>query len=496
VALWAAALSVGAITFFLRAFRLGVSWDIFVDEITYARISQSAAQNLEVTLFGNPFYLHPPLFFFLEGAYLQLIDPAGGLIDQIYDARYLNAAFAGLSAVVLFGIGRCLTGWPVGFAAALIFALDPFVIKMNSRNLIESSALLWVLLGYLVLFSALVRTPSERGNKRGRISAWRAIMAGVLFGLALLSKDTTAFVTLLPLGACFVLGWAISRRRSFVAGVVAVLVYLPYPLVVWAIGDWPDFSYQKFQGALRLAGIFHETGFNQEGGRSFIDAIISNLDEFATTYFLLGAGALSVLVLIFLGERTPVIRLFLAWVASAYSLLAYIVLLGALEEQFFYYLIVPAILVTVAAVAFLLRSRTTGGRTRQALLAVTAILAVAFVSWSGYVWTRVHFTPDNGYERVVAYFEKNAPEDSTIAVTSDVAQFLLGDKSIKYGTPEDLRENDVEYVVVSSSLIEQGYSEATPEFYAYVEDQGEVVYGFEGRSFGLTLVYQLPENPS
>ena len=492
--LWAVAVVVGAVAFFLRAFRLGVSWDIFVDEITYANIAQSAGQSFEVTLFDRPFYLHPPLFFFLEGAYLRLLAPAGGLIDNIYDARYLNAAFAGLSAVVLFGIGRRLAGWSVGLATAVVFALDPFVIKMTSRNLLEPSSMLWVLLGYYLLFSALASADPE--SKLGRVPSWRMIVAGVLFGMALLTKDTTAFVTLLPLGVCFVLGWGLSRWRSVLIGTIAVLVYLPYPLVVWAIGGWDDFSYQKFQGASRLAGLFHETGFNQQGGPSFISAVVNNLNEFATTYFLLGAGAVSIMILFFFGERTPARRLFLVWAASAYSLLAYIVLLGALEEQFFYYLILPAILATVLAAGLLLRLETAGEKTRRALVVTAAVLAVAFVLWSGYVWTQVHLVPDNGYERVVAYFEETAPEDSKIAVTTDTAQFLLGEDSFKFGQVEDLTENDIDYVVTSSYLTEQGYSEATPEFYEYVADQGEKVYGFEGRSFGLTVVYELPEAPS
>jgi hypothetical protein len=485
-----AALALTLVAFALRATNLGQSWDIFVDEISYLRLSQSVAASLKVALYGDAFYLHPPLFFFLEGLYVWLVDPAGQLIDQIYAVRYLNAGLAGLSAAAVFGIGRKLGGWPVGLAGAVVFALDPFVIKMNSRNYLETSAMLWVMLAYYVLAPALATVD---GSKRERVAVWRVLLAGGLFGLALLTKDMTAFLTLLPLGVCFVLGWALPRWQTFVAGVTTVLVYAPYPLTVWAIGDWQEFSYEKSRGALRLAGIFHETGFNQKGGPSFLRAILQNLDEFVTTYTLLGSGGFSILVIFFLGRNNPLRRLFLAWAASTYMLLAYIVLQGSLEEQFFYYLIAPAILATVVAAGLLIRLEVLGVWFHRLSLAVATLVCVAFVLWSGYVWYEIHSTPDNAYERVIDYLQDEVPKNARVGVTAETAQFLVEGESGLYGSVEELREDDAEYVVMSSYLLEEGYGESSPGFYGYVRRHGEVVYGFKGRSFGFTGLYRLPK---
>jgi hypothetical protein len=478
---------IGAATFLLRAVRLDVSWDIFVDEISYLRISQSVAQHLEVKLYGDAFYLHPPAYFFLEGAYIKLIAPAGDVIHQIYDVRYLNVALASITAVVLLEIGRRLAGWLAGIAVAVVFALDPYIIKMNSRNYLDTSALLWVVLGYYVLFSSIM-------HENRRLPLWRLLVAGFFFGLGLLTKDMIVFATLLPLAICFVMGWAMPRLQSAIVGVVALLTYLPYPAVVYAIGDWRDFTYQKFHGLSRLAGFVHETGFNQEGGPSFLNAILANLQEFATTYAFLATGSLSTLVLFFFFGGAAK-RLLLAWTGSTYVLLAYIVVLGTLEEQFFYLLIVPSILATVVTTKLVLESASLDIRLRRALLNVTALLAVTFLSWTGYVWVQVHSAPDDGYERVTAYVA-GIPDEYSVGVTNDTTQFVMKDLRVNdaiYDSVEELQADDIDYVVVSSKLVEQGYG-PSPSFYRWVKNQGKLSYGFVGRSFGLMGVYRLPEH--
>ena len=57
---------------------------------------------------------------------------------------------------------------------------------------------------------------------------------------------------------------------------------------------------------------------------------------------------------------------------------------------------------------------------------------------------------------------------------------------------EQVRADEIEYVVISSKLVEQGYG-PSPKFYCWVKDHGTLTYGFVGRSFGLMGVYRLPE---
>lgn len=513
---WTATVFVVLVAFGLRAFRLGVSWDISEDEITYVQISQGVLRTLwPVGWDGGPFYLHPPLFFYLEAAYMKLfsIGNALDLIQQIQSVRFLNAAFGAFTAGALLWSGRRLAGWPAGIAVAVMFALDPFGIRMNSRNFLETSALLWVILGYSVLLSGLVRQDH-------RLISWpRTVVAGVLFGLALLTKEPTVFVTLLPLGTCFVFGWALPRTRSMLAGVVALIVYAPYPAIVYAIGDWDTFIDQKFDGALRLAGLLQITGFNQQGGPSFLEALVERLDEFATTYMFLATGTVAVCVLLLTNlGKAPARRLLVAWTSSAYAFLGYAMVFGTLEEHFFYYLTPPSILATTVVAVLVLREVRTGGahqeaagaprgtrhgrHVRPALQAAAAALVVALVLWNTCVWIVVHAVPDNGYQLVVSYVDE-LPKGSRVAVTSQEASLLMKwhPANAKPDPPtriqwsvQTLQAENVDYVVMSSYLSTRGYGGLPPRVYRWVTNHGQLVYGFKGNSYGLLGVWRLQDH--
>jgi len=493
------------VAFALRAFRLEVSWDIFVDEPYYLQFSQAVLHNLWPVGPNGPFYLHPPGFFFVEAAYIKLFGISGDLIHQIYGVRYLSAALAGLSAGALLWLGRCLAGWPAGISAAAIFALEPFCIKMNSYNMLDTPTVLWVLLGYGVLFSALVR------ENHWQVSRRRTVAAGVLFGLALLTKEVSAFVTLLPLGICFVLGWALPRTHSALAGVVALIVYAPYWAIVYARGDWANFVYQKTLGVSRLAGLIQITGYNQRGGPSFLDAIITRLSEFATTYVLLATGAVAVCVLLLtdLG-RTPARRLLISWTSSAYAFLAYAMVFGTLEEQYFYYLVIPCTLTTTVSTALLLekmRARDAGrypdGAPRRmhsvrlgrlALEAAVAVFVVVLVFWNAHVWIAVHTVPDNGYQRVASHVEE-LPEGSRVAVTDQTPKLLKiehADGGL-YKSVSALRADSIDYVVIDSYLVTKGYKKPPPEVYRWVKRHGQLYYGFKDRSSSLLGIWQLQD---
>jgi 4-amino-4-deoxy-L-arabinose transferase-like glycosyltransferase len=505
---WAAVVLTVLVAFGLRAFRIGVSWDAFIDEINYLQISQGVLRTLWVYGNDGPFYLHPPLFFFLEAAYMKIFGIDGDLIHQLYGVRYLGAAFAGLSAGALLWSGWRLAGWPAGIAAAALFALDPFLIDMNSHNMLDTPTGLWVLLGYGVLFPALVREDHRPVSWR------RTVVAGVLFGLALLTKEVSAFVTLLPLGMCFVLGWALPRTRSVVIGVVALIVYAPYPINVYAIGHWDLFLEKKFDGVSRLAGLVQFTGFNQPGGPSFLNALVSKLDELGTTYALLATGAVAVCVLLLTGlGKARAHRLLVSWALSAYALLAYITVFGTLEHQFFYYLLAPSILVTAVTTALVLREMRAGGagrrpagyaaprsraarRRRLVLEAAAAVFVGALVLWNSYLWVELHTVPDNGYQRVMAYVEE-LPEGSRVAVTSQVTELLIPEHAGegKYESVSALQADNIDYVVMNEELVNEGWEEPPPEVYRWVRDHGQLVYGFiNSRSSGIVGVWRLQDH--
>lgn len=495
---WSALALVAFLTLLLRVVHLGQSYDIHGDEWIYLHISENVADHHGLRFFDRPFFLHPPAFFFFEAAYLKLFQPSSSnIIEKIYAVRHVNAVFAALSAAALLSIGRAVAGWAGGLAAASMFALDPFVTRMNSLNLLDTSAVFWVLLGYSLVLPAVAR-PGV-GEPQRRLTLQRGIAAGLAFGVALLTKDMTIFLSVLPLALCFVLRWSLRRQDVVLVVAVTTITYLQYLLAVVAVGQWQDFMASKSHGLLRFAGLVQVTGFNQTGGPSFLQAIVNNLSQYVTTYAFIGCGVVACSLLVVLGGARN--RLVAAFTVSAYALLGYSILQGTLEEQFFYFLIVPSILATAVAITQVLVAHVIigwkiGVRPHRAAVLVTVIAGIVFFSWSSAVWGRVHFTPDNGYERLLIYLDHNLPKQSDLTISSLTAYYLLGGRyQVNYLEPtQRLRaaETSGQYLQISTQQIENNYGAITPGDYVWLASHGERVFVFEGRSLGTLAVYRLP----
>jgi len=238
---WAPAVFVAVVA--VRAFGNARGYDVFVDEVTYLRVSEGVARDLSVELYGKVFFLHPPALFFLEGGWLQLFGSASpDVIDGVMQARWLIFLLAGLTAVVAVRLAWVLAGRWAAVATFVLVLLDPFLIRINSRNLLETPTLLFVLSGMLVLAGPLAHG--------GRLTNRRAAAGGVLLGLGVLTKDTAAITVSLPLLYLFVRRE--TRGAALSAGVAMVLTYLPYPVATALTGHWQAFvdEYRRVHEAL------------------------------------------------------------------------------------------------------------------------------------------------------------------------------------------------------------------------------------------------------
>ncbi len=481
--LWIVATLVAVVTFGLRAVFLGRSFDIFFDEVVYFRISQNVERALHVTYVGGvPFYLHPPLFFLLEGAYLKLLQPAGNIIHQIYAVRYLNIAIAGLSAAILFLLARRIGGWRASLVAAALFALEPFVILVNSRNLLETWAMFWVLLGYYNM-THLTHTPPSRRHIMG---------AGVSFGAALMTKEPMAFLTLLPLGILFILNWSIPRRATVLIGAIASVIYAFYPLAVAMTGTWGEFEKQKFSGLYRVSGVIHETPIRAHG-ITFTEMIARQTGQFASTYALLGCGAIAVCFLLLNGSAMS--RLVAVVTGSAYLFQAYSIKFGSNEEQYYYYPLVLAILATAIAGVLVFQTRRLNGVALTYARVIAMLSLLTFAGWTSYQWAVRHFTPDNGYERLFSYLEQHVIGHGRIAATNLTTAALLNYYNVSFGpwgTPQEVRDNHAQYAIISTLLIAQGYDMGTPQLQDWLAHHARLAFVFAGPTNGRLELYRIP----
>ncbi len=356
--------------------------------------------------------------------------------------------------------------------------------------------MLWVLLGYLVLVS-LIRHPTPAWAKT------RAVGAGLLFGIAVLTKDEAALLTVLPLAAAAVLRWGPPRWLIALTVGATALPYAVYVSLVAASHYFPGWWSAKTSGIERLLGVIQTTGFHRSGSLS--SRLIAEGGNFWTTYALL---ALSVpAAWLVLRRGGPVARMMGLLYCAAGVTLAYAVALGTLEEQELYLLVVPSLI--MISVGFTLRHQPSHGRSRSAARAftvakVTAILATLAVVFglnvkTGLQWLR---QPDDGYARLLPYLAANVPPGTAVDIPaaslplsqSDGGRYELEGQyqTGLWTTQSSLRKDHVRYILVEWGPINEGLSYLDPAQVQALTAHARLLFSYTGRSYGQLALYELP----
>jgi 4-amino-4-deoxy-L-arabinose transferase-like glycosyltransferase len=478
----------GVTTTVIRLAATSRSFDLFGDEVIYTDLGHSAAAGGFPGISGHPFFLHPPGFFYLEAGWEKLLGYQGDLITHVYQMRALNAVLAGATAVALvLLVARAGSVWAAAVAGAL-FAVEPYCIRQNDRVLLETAMMLWVLTGYLALAYLI-------GRPRDRWVPAAAVGTGALFGLAVLTKDVAALLTVLPLLAAAALGWGLRRRVTLLVAGVTAATYGVYLAVVAATGHFGPLWQAKTEGIQRLLGLIQTTGFNKFGSTSLIGRLTSEVSYFGVTYALL-ALAITALVLL-LRRGGPLQRMLGLLQIAAFLTLGYALFVGTLEEQALYLLLVPSLL-TVPVAATLWRGHL--GRHRQlprtALLSAVAILMIGINFATCVQWLT---QPDNGYARLRQYLAAHVPAGSAIVAadgTSErgISEWALSDRYRigRWATPAARARARARYVVVPWATIKLGYGHLSMAQAEALVRQGRPVFIFHERTYGDLVLYQLP----
>ena len=187
-----------ALAFAVRAFNLTGLFPILVDESIYLRwaeIIQHQGQWFISLLDGKP-----PLQYWLIAMTRFVSDG-----DPLFWGRFLSV-LAGLGSTVgVFAVARRLQPGALddraGLAAAALYACFPWALLYDRLAYTEA----WTnLFGVGLALASLLAFESER-------RAWRgAVIAGLVFGLGLLTKQTVLLFGLTPLAAA----WFFARRQK------------------------------------------------------------------------------------------------------------------------------------------------------------------------------------------------------------------------------------------------------------------------------------------
>ncbi|MFI8962792.1 ArnT family glycosyltransferase [Streptomyces sp. NPDC053493] len=479
------ALCVAALTVALRLVDVGRASDLFVDESIYQELGRSAVRGGFPATPEGLFFLHPPGFFYLEAGWMKLFGEHPDVIAQVHSLRVLNALLAGVSAALLVALVARVRSRPAGLVAGLLFALDQFCVRQNNRVLLETGTMMWVLAGFLVLVPLCLAEPSRRPRAR-------ALAGGLLLGVAVLTKDHSTLITVLPLLLAFALGWGPPRRLSALAATAAVVPYAVYVGLVAAFGHWPDFWEQKTHGLDRLLGFVQETGFNAPGTPSLTGRLLDELPGYGVTYLLLALTPVALVLL--LRRREPVYRLLLLFHACAILTLGYALGVGTLEEQALYLLFVPNLVALAVTVPVPRRRPVLRG---VALAGIVAVLATPAV-----VYARERGTPDDGFVRLQAYLRQHVPPGSGIVTvdgqrTRGVTYWTFEDRYRlgNWVSPGERAAHDARYLIVPWKVVEQGYGRSPlPEVHKLTRD-ARLLFAFDGHTYGRLALYELPPPP-
>jgi hypothetical protein len=496
---YAYALGLFAVALALRLIEIRRSYDIYSDEITYTRIAMNLAHGAGLTLYGRPFDIHPPAAFGLFAAAILALRLHGDLEQVLFQLRPIAAICGALVPTILFFLVAQIRSNRVAFIGALVLAVDPFAILFDSRVMLEAPAQAAAACTF-ALVTAACMSQSHPARQR-----WFLVSAGLGAATVVTTKETFGLVILAVLTILWITGWVLSKRQALVVLSMAVTGYgLSVIGTALSTGILPWWS-AKEKDFRRLIGILQETGFNAPTTHvTLLSRLFADAPYYAMTYAVLASGTLAAAVLVWhlrpwsaggadpslsrdtLTVKDRVTILIGVWTLCAAAYLVYATLFGSIEEQMYYILLAPACGSLVAWFS-------SGHLVPRKVMRLGGVVGLCLVlAFDMGVWGYVHTHPDNEYQVFVSWEEQHVPSGSVISVANGSAQFLLQNVVLgEWTTIEELRQHHVDYVVLATSLVQEGYGPVGVAFLRKMEQDATLVFHVNGPSEGSLRLYDV-----
>lgn len=209
-------------------------WD--TDEALYAQIAREMSRSgdyLTTQWNGQPWYCHPPLYFWMTAATARILG------WNALAARLPSAVFGILTVVLVFFLGRLLFGSRAGFWAAMVASTTLQVWLQSRMAILDMPFLFFITLSVLFFYMGFV---SPRPS-------WHYLGFWVSAGLAVLAKGPVGLI--LPLFYVLLIAahsrrWDSLRRLIINPGIIIfVMIGVPWyagmysiygrPFMEWAI---------------------------------------------------------------------------------------------------------------------------------------------------------------------------------------------------------------------------------------------------------------------
>jgi hypothetical protein len=460
-------------------------YDIQIDEITYAHFALTIdAGELPRNYGGGPFFLHPPGYYALLAVWRFLFFHGGSIFNELTILRGLNITLAGFSALLITLLTKLVTKrFKLGLLAGLLFAIDPFLIRQDTRGLMETMTMLLLFLGLWLLLKNS-NTPDLAARK------WFGV--GLVFGLAIVTKDVAVPFLLIALVLMAFRKVGPGKRVLTIVIPAAIIPYAVWVAIVTRSGYLSDFITQNTAGLKRFIGLLQITGFNVAGAPSKSGTLISTIPHYASSYFIMCLGAASAVWLL---TSKDTMRRRWGCIGTAGALVvAYLYLCGTFEEQYLYYLMAPSI-ISVIVGATELWDRVPVVKLPK-LRKLFAVVFISLMTFSVVSYAINMTAPANGWQMAVSWIDSNVPNNSTICLYAQ-AQFLVqghGYNICDYSTAAAMKAHNVQYVLVSQKLSNSNYAPLSKTQLADLAPNSHIVFHFASRDSGVFDILKLPTN--
>lgn len=467
------------VAFGARAVGLTRGFELWVDEMLYARLGYSVSLGQIPNLPDGPFMLHPPGYFLLEGAVISLFGITGDNLDLVLQLRWLNAVIGALTVGLAFLLVRKVAGMPAAWATAAVLTLEPFVLRNNSRVFLETLGMAALVGGLLIVVSLLLR-PTVRYR------LVQLVAAGLLLGFAVLTKDIFVLGAVLPVMAAALWRRTMAVRDSLTLLVASAVPYTVYLCVLGYNGLMGTWIWAKTSGVRRMIGLEQSTGFNAEGSPSLLSRVLEQVGQFGSSYLLLALTPLTGLLLCFSRHRVRRLIGIMALIFGLFGL--YSAAFGTLEEQYGYPVLFSGVL-SLAVFAVELTER------RASWRKPVVIFAIAFTALTAVFGVRALLTVDNGFAQAHEWVAENLPEDARVSVSNSTGELAFEDDP-RFGVWPSaplMEANDASYIITQEHPTSMGYGYAQPAMLTWLEENATSVFSVDGPTNGTTEIWRVDD---
>jgi hypothetical protein len=476
--------------------------DVFYDEAAYTFAAKQVALGWHLTLDNQPLFVHPPLMFLLQAAWLRLTGHASvPLVSAIHAARLL-AASVGVADVLLISAlayrlangasprrRRVVTG-----ITAVLAALDPLLTRYDRQDVIEPFAL---------CVSLLTLHAAWHLRERGALAY--VSVTGVLSGLALLTNEITiCLIAVPPLFALLERNGPLVRRSVAALGIAVAFGGL---FLLWAadLGLAGSFVAIQTTTLRRLVGLVQTTGLNVPGV-SLVGALRHSVEQYSSTYIMLAVGFVA---FAWCWGRTNTAggNFLTAWLTASYAFGGYIVAVGTLNEQFFVYLLPASLVGSVLLADSLLAGwvrRTRGRRTGRGgrdswwplWTALAALAGLAGLSASS--WFTNYGRASDGVVRTDRFIAATLPACAAINASGDPQKFsyLLGGRGFSsFSVGPAALADGVHYFILSPNDAAEHTGNMSPALASWITGHGRRLADFPSQVYKTVQLWYVPPSP-